>query len=260
MNVTALKTAKITAGTMTLEQLLDAHLPFFAERSVLVVTSKVVSLCQNQVLPASKEKNKKVWEQLIREQSDWYHEPAMSQEGFMYHFTIKHNTLIPASGIDESNGDGHYILWPKDPIATANQVRHYVQRRFGVTHAGVIITDSTIGLSRWGTLGIAIGHSGFMATKNYIGTPDLFGRILKLSKANIAGGLASAAVLAMGEGAEQTPLAIISNVPFVEFQDHDPTPEDIAGYYVSPLEDEPFKPFFDASHWRKGPRLTSPTQ
>jgi F420-0:gamma-glutamyl ligase len=248
--VTAIKTAKITAGAMTLNKLLDRYLPSFTDGSVLVVTSKVVSLCEGAVLPASGDKAAR--NELIRQQADLYHEPAMTTEGFMYHFTIKHNTLIPASGIDESNGDGHYILWPKDPVGSANRIRGYLRKRFGVRQAGVTITDSTIGLSRWGTLGIAIGHSGFTPVKNYIGTPDLFGRVLKVCKANIAGGLASAAVLAMGEGAEQTPIAVVSDVPFVEFQDHDPTPEDIASYYVSPLNDDPFLPFFNTADWQKG--------
>lgn len=250
MLVTPIKTDKVTAKALGIDELLDHHLTAFAEDSILVVTSKVVSLCEGAVLPAGHDKAAR--NELIKQQADMYHEPAMTQEGFMYHFTIKHNTLIPASGIDESNGDGHYILWPKDPIASANHIRAYVRKRFGVKRAGVIITDSTIGLSRWGTLGITIGHSGFAAIKSYIGTPDLFGRILKLSKANVAGGLASAAVLAMGEGAEQTPIAVISDVPFVEFQDADPTSEEIATYYVSPLQDEPFMPFFREDEWQKG--------
>ena len=40
----------------------------------------------------------------------------------------------------------------------------------------------------------------------------------KVTKVDVVNALASAAVLVMGEGAEQTPLAVISDVPFVEFQ------------------------------------------
>jgi len=49
----------------------------------------------------------------------------------------------------------------------------------------------------------------------------LFGRELTLSKANIASGLASAAVTVMGGGFEQIPLAVIEDIPFVDFVDHD---------------------------------------
>ena len=28
---------------------------------------------------------------------------------------IKKHTLVPSAGIDESNANGHYILWPKNP-------------------------------------------------------------------------------------------------------------------------------------------------
>ena len=118
----------------------------------------------------------------------------------------------------------------------------------------MLITDSTIFPSRWGTLGVAIGYSGFSPIKNYIGENDIFGKEMKVSKSNIAGGLASAAVLIMGEGDEQTPIAIIEDVPFVDFQTADPSPEEVSGYYVSPLEDEPFVPFFNSVPWLPGTR------
>ena len=39
------------------------------------------------------------------------------QDFYRYHMTltIKQGMLIPTAGIDESNGDGYYILWPRDP-------------------------------------------------------------------------------------------------------------------------------------------------
>lgn len=247
MKVTAIKTDKVRAGELTILELLDKSLPGLAERSVVVVTSKVVALCEGSVRPIEGTDRDK----LVKDEAELYYTTEFTG-GYKYNFTIKQNTLIPASGIDASNGDGHYILWPKDSIATANAIRQHLMQKHGVHELGVIITDSTIGLSRWGTLGIGIGHSGFKPVKNYIGQPDLFGKPLTLSKANVAGGLAAAAVLVMGEGAEQTPIAVIEDLPSVEFWQGEAVPNDQDVYYVSPLNDDPFKSFFTTVTWQRG--------
>jgi F420-0:gamma-glutamyl ligase len=253
MQIKAIKTAKILPGATTLTALLDEALPVVTEKSVVVVTSKVVSLCEDGVVPIDDTDR----EALLRRESDLYYIPNQNGE-HEYNFTIKQNTLIPAAGIDVSNGNGQYILWPKDAMATAEAVRVHLCKRDGVEQIGVIITDSTISLSRWGTLGIAIGHSGFDPIKDYVGQPDLFGRPLVLSTANIAGGLAAAAVLAMGEGAEQTPIAVIQDVPMVDFWQGNHVPSSTDSYYISPLDDDPFKPFFGSVTWHKGG--TSPAE
>lgn len=252
MIVKAIKTPKILPHKSTIDVVIDHAITVLTERSVVVVTSKIVSLCENRVVPIDEADR----DELIKREADLYYKPT-NNLGQRYNFTITHNTLIPASGIDSSNGNDNYILWPKDPLASANAIRHYLTKKFGVKKVGVIITDSTIGLSRWGTLGIAIAHSGFVPIKDYIGQEDLFGRELTLSKANIAGGLASAAVVVMGEGSEQTPIAIIEDVPFVEFVGDDPGPEELSEYYVSPLIDEPFAPFFSEVQWLKGGRSSA---
>ena len=131
-----------------------------------------------------------------------------------------------------------------------------MQERFKVNHVGVIITDSTCTPLRWGTTGIALAHSGFIAIHDYIGRPDLFGRPLEVSKANISGGLAAAAVVAMGEGAEQTPLCLIEDATFVVFQDSDPTDDELKSLYI-PIEDDLFAPFLTSVAWERGGKLPS---
>ena len=66
-----------------------------------------------------------------------------------------------------------------------------------------------------------LAYSGFRALNDYVGRPDLFGRPFTVSQADVAGGLAAATVLQMGEGAEQTPIAVLTELPFVQFQDRD---------------------------------------
>ncbi len=241
MIVTPLKTQRITPGKLSLIDLLDEALAELSEKAILVITSKVVSLCENSVRPKGSV-NK---EELVMQEADQIAE-AVGEYGF--HFTITNNTLIPSAGIDESNSDDTYVLWPRDAQATANETRSYILRRFSLQQVGVIITDSTITPLRRGTTGIALAHSGFRALNNYVGTPDLFGRPFTVSQANVAGGLAAAAVLSMGEGAEQTPLCIIQDLPFVHFQHHHPTAEELRLLAIEPQEDV-FAPFLTSVKW-----------
>ena len=209
MKVAALKTELITAGATTLLALLERVISDLDEGSVVAVTSKIVSLCESSVIPCDQIDK----EELVVRESDLYLPASLSKYG--HHFTITNNTLIPMAGVDESNGDGQYVLWPKDAQATANQVRGWARQKFGLSQIGVIITDSTCHPLRRGTNGIMLAYSGFRALNDYVGRPDLFGRPFTVSQADVAGGLAAAAVLQMGEGAEQTPIAILTELPFV---------------------------------------------
>lgn len=248
MIVKAIKTQKVLAGKQSLLELLDKYLSKFSESSVLVITSKVVALCENRVARIDGTDK----EELVRQEADRYMPSHVSKYG--YNFTIKDSTLTSSSGIDESNGDGNYILWPANSQKTANQIRKYLRERFNLQKIGVVITDSTCLPLRWGTVGTALAYSGFSPANDYIGTGDLFGRPFKVSKAGIASGLAAAAVLVMGEGTEQTPLVVIDEVPFVAFQDHDPTPQELDLFKISNVEDDLFAPFLSSFKWLPGIR------
>lgn len=251
MIVKTIKTRKVTAESGTLAQLLDEYLERLEDKSVIAITSKVVAICEGRVVPTSQADKK----ELVRQESDYYLPEHMSKYDFS--FTITHNTLIPEAGIDLSNGNGNYVLWPKDPQKSANEITHYLQKRFGLKKVGVIITDSTARPLHYGTEGIGISYSGFAPSNNYVGQPDLFGRKLEVSISNILDALASAAVVVMGEGSEQTPIAVIEDVPFVNFQDYDPTNEELKGFYLSHMNDDLFEPFLKNMGWRKGGRGSS---
>ena len=247
MKVTSLKTSKIRAGNISLLALIDQSLPTLEEKSILAITSKIVSLCENSVVPIDAIDK----QALVISESDFFLPETIEKYGFS--FTIANHTLIPMAGIDQSNGDGNYVLWPKDPQKTANQVRRHLAERFKLNEVGVIITDSTCQPMRLGTAGISIAHSGFATLTDYVGTPDLFGRPLEVTQANLVGGLAAAAVLVMGEGAEQTPLCLISDLSFIKFQPRDPTLEEIEGAHIK-IDDDIFAPFLNGVKWQKGKR------
>jgi dihydrofolate synthase / folylpolyglutamate synthase len=247
MKVTSVKTERITAGATELLPLLERVIAGVADGSVIAITSKIVSLCEGSVIPLDKIDK----DELVVRESDLYLPASVSK--YRHHFTITNNTLIPMAGVDESNGDGQYVLWPTDAQATASQVRAWAKQKFGLSRIGVIITDSTCHPLRRGTNGIMLAYSGFRALNDYVGRPDLFGRPFAVSQADVAGGLAAAAVLQMGEGAEQTPIAILTDLPFVHFQDRDPTAEELASVII-PLDEDLFAPFLTSVQWQQGAR------
>jgi F420-0:gamma-glutamyl ligase len=244
MNVQPIKTRRLTAGAIGVAELLDTYINELADASVVAITSKAVSLCEGNVVPLGQATKAA----LVEAQSDRYL-ATLNQYGFQ--FTITKNTLIPSAGIDESNGGGDYVLWPKDAQMSANLAREHLCERFSLRHVGIIITDSTCTPLRRGTSGICLAHSGFEAAKDYVGKPDLFGRPFRVSQANIAGGLAAAAVLTMGEGTERTPLCLITDVTFLRFQARNPTRVELEEAYISPTDDL-FTPMLDSLVWKDG--------
>lgn len=241
----SLKTGKIMPSACTLFELLDTYLSEFSEHSVLAITSKVVSLCEGAVAPLDSIGR----EELIRQESTGYVD--LPDSDYPITFTVIQNTMLPNAGVDESNTAGMYVLWPRDPQATANAVRAYLCERFGVREIGVIITDSTARPLRWGMGGISIAHSGFKEVRDYRNTPDLFGRTFIMETAAIAGGLAATAALVMGDGAECTPLAVLTDLPFVEFQDRDPSPSELKALELS-IDNDLYGPIWKAVEWKPG--------
>lgn len=246
MQVTAIRTRRVTRHDRDLFGILDEALPPLAEGTVVAITSKIVALCDGRTIDAAAVTDKAA---LIRQEADRYLAPETSRYGIT--LTITRGRLIPTAGIDESNGGGVFILWPRDAQATANAVRRHLTERHGLSRLGVILTDSTTAPLRWGVTGVGIAHSGFEAVNSYIGQPDLFGKPLRVTKVSVLDGLAAAAVLLMGEGSEQTPLAVIEDLPFVTFQDHDPTPEELTMLRIPP-EDDLYAPLLSAAPWQPG--------
>ena len=165
--------------------------------------------------------------------------------------TLKNNILIPNAGIDESNGSGNYILWPANPQRSANQIRRYLGKRFGLMEIGVIVTDSKTTPLRWGTTGISLAYSGIRPLNNYIGKPDIDGRKMEATKANIIDGLAAAAVLVIGEGREQTPMAMLEDIPFVNFISRNPPKRELDSLNID-IEDDLYGELLNSVSWQKG--------
>jgi putative folate metabolism gamma-glutamate ligase len=249
MQVSAIKTPRLSVSAVTLIDLISTTVPIMRPGSVLAITSKIVSLCEGAIAPIEADK-----ENLIQTEADYYMPAEHSKWGIR--FTITRNTLIPTSGIDESNAGDCYVLWPRDPQATANAVRAYLAKRSGHDQLGVLITDSTCTPLRRGVSGIAIAFSGFKPLRNYVGEPDLFGRPFTVSQSNLVGGLAATAVLVMGEGTESTPMALLEDLDFIDFVGRNPTESELAALQI-PSEEDLFAPFLEAVTWLPGRRPES---
>lgn len=248
MQITPIKTYKITIKDKDLFKILDKHLVKLEERSILAITSKIVSITERRLVKMDGVDK----DELIKQEAQFY--LPRNENPYNVSLTITRNTLVATAGIDESNGNGYYILWPKDPQRTTNDVRRYLKRRFSLKNVGVIITDSKTSPLRWGVTSIALAYSGFKPLKDYIGKYDLFERKFEFEKLSIIDSLASAASVVMGEGAEQTPLSIISDLPFVEFQERNPTVKELNDLCIS-MDEDLYGPFLRNVKWKKGKGL-----
>lgn len=190
---------------------LDASLPRLREGDVLFIASKILAIHQGRCVKidsrarggAAGQK-----ERLIKKEAEWYAKSHLRSWKSLY-LSIKESTLIANAGIDESNANGYYILWPRGSSAGAKEIKQYLQKKFRIKKLAVVITDSHIVPLRRGVVGISIGFSGLEPIYDYRGTPDIFGRIIKHVTKNIVDVLAAMAVMVMGEGSERTPLIIL---------------------------------------------------
>lgn len=245
MKVTAIKTHKITGADTDITTVLDKYLPSLAENSIVVLTSKIVSICEGRQIPiedASKD-------ELVDLEAEYY--LPKEQNKYNVFLTVKNSILAASAGIDESNTNGNFVFWPKDPQKSANKIREYLSKKHKIKNLGVLITDSKTTPLRWGVTGIGLSHSGFSAINDIIGTPDIFGRLMQMTKVNVMDGLSASAAVVMGEGAEQTPLGILTGVPFVKFQQRNPTDEEINMLNID-IDDDVYSTFLKSVPWKKG--------
>jgi F420-0:gamma-glutamyl ligase len=240
-----IKTDAVLPGRTDISSFLDTELESLKEGSILVISSKVIALCEERAV----HQGYKTEDDLVIEESEKYFKNTIGN--FEYYITIAYHTLILTAGVDSSNSDGYFVPLPRDSQKSANDIRKYLVKRFGLGKVGVIVADSTSQPLRRGTIGVALSHSGFSALRDYVGTPDIFGKPLRVSLSNVLGGLTAGAVAAMGEGAEQTPLCVISDVDFVSFQDRDPTADELSYLYFSHEEDL-FAPMLNGIEWKHG--------
>ena len=137
------------------------------------------------------------------------------------------NAGIDQSNIDHTDGRERVLLLPNNPDASAQKIRQGIRERYSVNVA-VIINDSIGRAWRMGSLGLAIGVSGFTALEDYVGCTDIFGRELVVTQVGAADEMAAGASLVMGQTDEKTPVVLVRG-----YQPKEPEDESLRG--VQPL-------------------------
>ena len=181
-----------------LSRLLAAAVPDLADGDVLVVTQKVVSKAEAQLVPIDpndpESKNRIVEGESVR---------VLRRRGELVISETRHGFVCANAGVDLSNvGEGDVAtLLPLDPDISASRLSDALG-------APVIISDSFGRAWRNGIVNVAIGVAGLEALLDLRGQPDASGRIMQSTVVAVADELASAADLAGGKTA-QRPVVLI---------------------------------------------------
>ncbi len=122
----------------------------------------------------------------------------------------KSGIICANAGVDRSNvaGNRNVVPLPKNPNASAQNIRQEIKRLTGVNVA-VIISDTHGRPFRMGEINVAIGVAGIKPIRDRRGEKDLFGYVLRIKQTNIADELASSAELVIGQANEGVPVALI---------------------------------------------------
>ena len=157
---------------------------------VLVVAHKVVSKAEGRVEEASD-----YLTVVLREAR-----AVRRRRGDLVIAETEHGFVCASAGVDRSNAPGEdvVVLLPRDPDASAQQIREALAARFGVAPA-VIVSDSFGRAWRQGTTDVAIGVAGMRPLLDLRGTEDVHGYTLSATVIAVADELAGAAELVTGK-------------------------------------------------------------
>lgn len=247
MKIKAIKTRLARPPKDDLFDIITRSIKNIPEGSILVIASKIVSIHQGRCIPTDKVADK---DELIKKEADRYLPRRAVPKGYAI-LTYKNKLLIPSAGIDESNVGDYYLLWPNNLNKFTKEVYNYLRKKYKVKDFGIIISDSHTVPLRRGVMGIALSYFGFLPLNDYRGKKDLFGRKFKVSTTNVVDSLAVSAVLEMGEGTEQTPLVMITDLPFVKFNSRVYKPSSKNKKLEIPWKEDLYGPLLNAIKWKK---------
>ena len=169
---------------------------------MLAVTSKIVSKAEGRMIRAA-DREDAITAETVRIVASRAHPGGVTR--------IVENKLglvLAAAGVDSSNTpDGHVLLLPEDPDASARALCAALRERFGL-NLGVVITDTLGRPWRQGQTDVAIGAAGIRVLDDLRGTNDANGRRLDVTVAATADEIAAAADLVKGKSGG-LPVAVV---------------------------------------------------
>jgi coenzyme F420-0:L-glutamate ligase / coenzyme F420-1:gamma-L-glutamate ligase len=177
-----------------LSRLLAKAAPDLADGDVLVVTQKVVSKAEAQLVPIDPNdpasKTRIVEGESVR---------ILRRRDELVISETRHGFVCANAGVDLSNvEEGWAALLPEDPDRSARRLRDGLRGRLSVDVA-VIISDTFGRVWRRGLTDVAIGCAGIRAVVDLRGTPDALGRELAVTEMCVVDELAAATELVMGK-------------------------------------------------------------
>jgi coenzyme F420-0:L-glutamate ligase/coenzyme F420-1:gamma-L-glutamate ligase len=123
--------------------------------------------------------------------------------------------VMANAGVDQSNvgadSCSRVLLLPCAPDASAARLKQRLDQEFDVD-LGIVINDSFGRPWRNGVVGVALGAAGVPSLWNRVGSPDLFGRPMRVTEVAVADQVASAASLVMGEADEGLPAVHVRGI------------------------------------------------
>lgn len=164
---------------------------------VLVVTSKIISKAEGQIVPApaDPEERDTLRRELVLKES----RRVLAQRNRTLITENRLGIVAAASGVDGSNlRRDELALLPVDPDASAARLRARLRSLAGVDVA-VIVTDTMGRAWRMGQTDAAIGSAGLAVLHRYGGSFDAYGNELQVTEVAIADELAGAADLVKGK-------------------------------------------------------------
>ncbi len=189
---------------------------------IVVISSKAVATCEDafvdltaiEVLKEAEEEAKKTGRspafcQAVMNETERMHGKIVGRcpGALLCLVRPSSNTTILAAnaGMDQSNvPDGFALGWPEDSAASALRLK----KELG---CAVIVIDSCCTPLRTGISAFALACAGVDPVRDERGTPDLFGKPLRITRDALADELASAASVLMGNAAQATPAVIVRN-------------------------------------------------
>jgi len=125
-----------------------------------------------------------------------------------------HGFVMANSGVDSSNAGGpeRMVTLPADPDASARKLRAAIANATGSTLA-VIISDTFGRPWRHGQVNLAVGIAGMDPLRDYRGSEDNDGRLMKATRIAVADELCAAAELVSGK-TTRIPVVLVKGYRF----------------------------------------------
>ncbi|MFF5230343.1 coenzyme F420-0:L-glutamate ligase [Dactylosporangium sp. NPDC000521] len=193
-----------------LAALITTAAPWLVDGDILVVTSKIVSKAEGQLVdvPLEEPAREAAREAVLRAETS----RVVARRGATQIVQTHHGFVLASAGIDASNVEpSRLVLLPKDPDASARWLRDELRERFG-RHVAVVVTDTMGRPWRMGLTDVAIGAAGIDAMTDYRGVRDAHGNELQLTQMAVVDELAAAADLVKGK-IGQVPVAVVRGLP-----------------------------------------------